>query len=278
MEDDNLSSLGTRLRRAREERGLSLRELADRTRISRRHLEAIEADDYKPLPGGIFNRSFVKSFAREVGFDEQEALNLYGQTARERGETPEDFPATRQHSRVYSNADSARSPLVTALISALILAVLTLGVYAGLHYYQRRTQAGEPQAAQEGGVAPATTQPQPDGGGGVSQSDTSTGDGGAAPAAAAAGAWNIRVRSKGEEVWIRSRVDEQETTNGTLAADEVKEFTPRDRFLLQWSKGKASALEVTVNGQPVTTPADTKGKPLIELVLTKEEFQQLRQP
>jgi ribosome-binding protein aMBF1 (putative translation factor) len=57
------SSLGARLRQAREARGVSLRELSDQTRIARRYLEAIEQDDYKELPGGIFTRSFIKAYA-----------------------------------------------------------------------------------------------------------------------------------------------------------------------------------------------------------------------
>jgi cytoskeletal protein RodZ len=52
-------SLGEQLRRARLERGVNLREVAEQTRITMRHLEAIEADDYNALPGGIFNKSFI---------------------------------------------------------------------------------------------------------------------------------------------------------------------------------------------------------------------------
>ncbi len=53
-------SLGEQLRRARMERGVGLREVSEQTRITMSNLEAIEADDFKPLPGGIFNKSFVK--------------------------------------------------------------------------------------------------------------------------------------------------------------------------------------------------------------------------
>ncbi|HEX8189625.1 MAG TPA: helix-turn-helix transcriptional regulator, partial [Pyrinomonadaceae bacterium] len=60
-------SLGEQLRRARLDRGVNLREVSEQTRITMRHLEAIEADDYQALPGGIFNKSFIKSFARAVG-------------------------------------------------------------------------------------------------------------------------------------------------------------------------------------------------------------------
>ena len=70
-------TLGEKLRQAREERGISIREVSEQTRISSLYLEAIENDNYKTLPGGIFNKGFVKSYAKFVGFDEQEAA-LHG--------------------------------------------------------------------------------------------------------------------------------------------------------------------------------------------------------
>ena len=80
------ASFGEQLRLAREARGITLRQISDQTRISIRYLEAIETDDYKRLPGGIFNRSFIKSYAKQIGFDEKEAVEGYLRTAREQGE------------------------------------------------------------------------------------------------------------------------------------------------------------------------------------------------
>ena len=70
-------TLGQKLRQAREERGISIGEVSEQTRISPHYIESIENDDYKTLPGGIFNKGFVKSYARYVGYDEQEALGDY---------------------------------------------------------------------------------------------------------------------------------------------------------------------------------------------------------
>ncbi|MDQ3586135.1 MAG: helix-turn-helix domain-containing protein, partial [Acidobacteriota bacterium] len=232
---DNATSLGAQLRRAREERGLTLREMADRTRITRRYLEAIELDDYKQLPGGIFNRSFVKSFAREVGVNEQEALEAYAQMAREQGESPDEIPASRQQSRVYSNVDSSRSPLVTILLSLLILAVISLGIYLGLYYYQRRTQ--------EASVPPANNNAPPNSITTTQNSPTATNT-----TPANAPGLNVQVKAKGEKVWLRTRVDEEESTEITLSANEVEGFTANESLTLQYSKSKAKALEVTVNG------------------------------
>ena len=64
-----MSDFGAKLRAARERRGVSLRQIADTTKISISALEALERDDPSRLPGGIFTRAFVRSYATEVGLD-----------------------------------------------------------------------------------------------------------------------------------------------------------------------------------------------------------------
>lgn len=131
-------TIGEKLRLAREERGISLRDISEQTRISMRFLQAIETDDYKRLPGGIFNRSFIKAYAKYIGYDEKDAIEAYANTLRQKGESPEE-PTTPPKSVVYTDATSTRSPLVTLLLAIIILGVLSLGAIAALHWYQRRT-------------------------------------------------------------------------------------------------------------------------------------------
>jgi len=69
-----VSTLGDRLKGAREARGLSLQDLADSTKISIPTLEALERLDYSRLPGGIFSRAFVRAYASAVGVDSDEAV------------------------------------------------------------------------------------------------------------------------------------------------------------------------------------------------------------
>lgn len=66
--------VGTRLREARERKGLSLRQIAASTRISTLALAAIERNDIAKLPGGIFSRGFVRGYAQEVGLDPEETV------------------------------------------------------------------------------------------------------------------------------------------------------------------------------------------------------------
>jgi cytoskeletal protein RodZ len=136
-------SIGEKLRLERETRGIALREISEQTRISMRYLEAIETDDYQRLPGGIFNRSFIRAYAKYIGYDEHSAMEDYARTLRERGESDEES-STKPRSSVYTD-DAAvphRSPLRTLILAILILAALSLAVWAGLHFYKKSQGSG----------------------------------------------------------------------------------------------------------------------------------------
>ena len=132
------ASIGEQLRLAREERGIGLREICEQTRISVHYLEAIEANDYKRLPGGVFNRSFIKAYAKCVGYDEREAIEGYTRYLREHGESADDVSTHPHHSKVYTDTPATRSPVLTVILAILILAILTAGALAALHWFQRR--------------------------------------------------------------------------------------------------------------------------------------------
>jgi cytoskeleton protein RodZ len=68
---------GARMRHAREQRGVSLRQIAEATKISVSQLEALERNDISRLPGGIFSRAFVRSYAAEVGVDPEQTVREF---------------------------------------------------------------------------------------------------------------------------------------------------------------------------------------------------------
>src|SRR5438270_4182565 len=115
------AGIGEKLRLEREARGIALRDISEQTRISMRYLEAIETDDYRRLPGGIFNRSFIRAYAKFIGYDEHEALEDYARTLRERGES-DDEGSKLHHSMVYNDDGGSRSSIVTLLLAIIILA------------------------------------------------------------------------------------------------------------------------------------------------------------
>lgn len=74
-----MPTLGEELKRRREERQISLNDISESTRIGIRFLKAIDADNYAVLPGGIFTRSFIRAYAKQVGMSEDEAMSLYNE-------------------------------------------------------------------------------------------------------------------------------------------------------------------------------------------------------
>ena len=133
------ATIGEQLRLAREGRGIPLREISDQTRISMHYLEAIESNDYKRLPGGIFNRSFVKAYARYVGYDEKEAIEGYTRYMRDSGDSGEEVATTPYHSKVYTDTPATRSPILTVVLAIVILAVLTAVALGVLRWVQHRS-------------------------------------------------------------------------------------------------------------------------------------------
>lgn len=115
-------TVGERLRAAREEKGLSLEEVAARTRIPRRHLESLEQSDWERLPAPTYSIGFAKSYASAVDLDRSEVAE---QLRSELGGTG----ASTATAEVFEAADPARTmprSLVLAAIAAVILVVLVM--------------------------------------------------------------------------------------------------------------------------------------------------------
>ena len=72
-----MSSFGETLRRERELRQISLREIAEATKINLRYLDALERDDFRHLPGGVFNKGFVRAYAQFIGIDPETMVTAY---------------------------------------------------------------------------------------------------------------------------------------------------------------------------------------------------------
>jgi cytoskeleton protein RodZ len=251
------ASFGDELRLAREARGVTLRHISDQTRISIRYLEAIESNDYKRLPGGIFNRSFIKAYAKQIGFDEKEALEGYLRTAREQGE--DEVATTPYKSHVYTDA-SSRSPLMTLLLTIIILGVLSLGVYAVLHWYQRRDAANT--------ITPQLPPPT------STQAVNSAAPPVSAPTQAApTNQFHIEVTARQKRTYIGIQSDVSKKTAGVfLEPDTPRAFDPEQRLRIKYDPLDAQRLEVTINGRKAQVPADKT-----EMVITKEDYERFLQ-
>src|SRR5580700_11886503 len=79
----DVGAFGEKLRKLREQRGIELDAISNTTKISTRMLRALEDEHFDQLPGGVFNKGFVRAYARQVGLDEEEALADYLLALRE---------------------------------------------------------------------------------------------------------------------------------------------------------------------------------------------------
>lgn len=139
--DQNSTDIGSRLRLAREQRGLSLRDIAATTKISIAALAAIERNEFARLPAGVFRRAYVQAFAAEVGLDAHELAREY----RAGFETEPQAEPPRRH-----RADlTTRLRLVSALL-AVLAAIVGVGIWVTLTV----ERVPDPQPASVGWAAP----------------------------------------------------------------------------------------------------------------------------
>jgi cytoskeletal protein RodZ len=85
-----MSEFGQELRREREARGISLHAITNATKISNRHLVALETNHFDVLPGGVINKGIVRSYARVVGLDERTWLDRFMAAYQESGQLKDD--------------------------------------------------------------------------------------------------------------------------------------------------------------------------------------------
>jgi cytoskeletal protein RodZ len=78
-----MANFGEALRKERESRGIALDSVVGATKISLRHLHAIESDRFDDLPGGVFNKGIVRNYARTLGLDENEWVARYMKASRQ---------------------------------------------------------------------------------------------------------------------------------------------------------------------------------------------------
>lgn len=243
-------TLGQKLRQVREERGISIGEVSEQTRISPHYIESIENDDYKTLPGGIFNKGFIKSYARYVGFDEQEALGDYSRLMASQSEGAiSDEPKTYRP-EVLTDDNYSSSRLPTLILAGVILALMTVGVLYLLNYLTARNEQPVANAV----ATPTPTEVAP-------AANTN-----AAPAASgpAMGTAKISFSTGGQPIWLSSTVDGK-TSSTVVSPDKPVVFEPKESLRLSYSKSLAASARLSINDKQIAlpqTPANPKRGPI----------------
>jgi cytoskeletal protein RodZ len=136
-------NFGERLKRERELREVTLKEITSATRIGPRFLEALENEEWEKLPGGVFNRGFVRSVARYLGLDEESFLAEYDLAHGPAIPHVTDRPAAR-----HFTSRPKWIPFVAFFVVALILlGLVTGGIYAWRFYAARRAAKQSPASS-----------------------------------------------------------------------------------------------------------------------------------
>jgi len=125
-----MSSFGENLRREREMRGVTLEEMSESTKISTRFLKAIELERFSEMPGGVFTRSFIRTYAQYLGLDEEHVLAEYKRAAQP--------SMDNDLSRLGPTKPlTSKSGAPTRLVPWIVIAVLLGSGYALYRYGQR---------------------------------------------------------------------------------------------------------------------------------------------
>lgn len=297
-----MTGFGEKLRREREMRGVSLEEISESTKIGTRSLRALEEDDFDKLPGGIFNKGFVRAYARFLGLDEEQ--------------TVADFEAALKAYRLANNyieelpvqeepePRSSRSGWL--VVSVLVL--VAVGAAAGYFLRARPTRVPEAQsnvqtspvsseshqsasspaasptlattpsiaaAAQSHAETPLATPTSPKSAPPTSTTQTSgartNDDASSADAASTNSNSPIRLDVFArEESWLSVSADGRNLGQQLLAAQKSRTILAQKEVRLK--VGNLGGVEVSFNGKPVNI--DGEPKQVKELTFTPDGLHQ----
>ena len=246
------SGFGQMLRDARERRGVSLRQIANATKISVGVLEALERNDISKLPGGIFGRAFVRSYAIEVGLDPEATIQVFI------AQFPNDsviagHPSSEDNAAVESDRQTAGTFLWLVAIAVPVAGALLYFATLGRHPSAEPappataalTRAPEPAPAVE--PAPvAAVSPPPVAAPSVAAAVTPPPPGARpAPAATPGDQLTIAMTAK-RPCWVSATIDGKKTIERMLQAGEQQTVTVTREMVL--TAGDASAIALQFNG------------------------------
>lgn len=229
------NDFGGKLRQARERRGISLRQIATSTKIGVAALEALERNDISRLPGGIFSRGFVRSYAIEVGLDPEETVREF--IERFNVEPP---PSAAVYAPVPEEDTSFESQQRMAGV-ILKLVVVSLVLVAIILYFTLRNRGTatatelvrtDPPADAAPALTAAPAAPVP-------QTDPGT------PGKTASFTLELHPVS---DCWIKLIVDGAEIMSRIMPAGERATHTVRASAVLE--VGNAAVFAYSINGRP----------------------------
>lgn len=249
-----MTNFGASFRQARVSKGISLDQVAAETRISTRFLSAIENEEFQLLPGGIFNRGFVRAFAENVGLDPDQAVADYERMAEVRqpepAAPPQPVPAAKRQRRLY--------PIAVGVLALVIVVFYVVTRESGHIAQTASTPAAPPVAAPTPAApAPAPAAPAPS----VAPPDNAPQTAPAAP-----NALSLEIEAQ-DQCWIRVVADGESANPGEiLQSGMTRKYTAENKVVI--SVGNAGGLMLKLNDKPLK--ALGKSGQVREIVITPE--------
>lgn len=232
-------SLGERFRAAREQRGLTLSEVAEHIRIRSVYLSAIEEEHWSAIGAPVYTRGFLRTYARYLGLDPEEAVAAFNASSVGSA-TPAGGPAkTAPAMTDYREPRSLGALLWVA--GAIALALVGFVIYL----YFAPPKGGGPNVAAGPSASPAATA--------ASLGQAPSGPAGS-PAPSASPSPSVLPQTRTLAIhltaasWLRVTVDGNISVEGTFPAGTTKTFHG-NRALVR--VGNAGGVDITVDGKPV---------------------------
>ncbi len=264
-----LASFGEELRREREIRGISLKEIADATKISRRFLEAIERNDHKTLPAPVFTRGFVREYARYVGLNIEDMVNRYNFAASrdDRIEKPPEvqrYPQTPVKDISPKIQPKRGIPPVYARVNLNLLAVAVIAAaLAGVAWWAVHNKRFDLESGTEAtATLPLTTR-------------TPVRAPAIAPPPAPADDSMLHLAVEvTEKSWVVLDADGKNVFSDDMLKGERKTFDASEAFKFR-TIGNAAGLSLILNGTKIP-PLGKEGEVIKNRVFDREALNRLR--
>jgi cytoskeleton protein RodZ len=263
-----MASFGENLRREREMRGVGLEEISSATKISVRLLEALEAEDFPKLPGGIFTRSFIRAYAKYLGLDEERILAEYQLAAPPTADVDDKRPVTP---RPVGSGGNLRGRII-AVTAAVVVIAWAYVLFHQAHGKPRpsatpqspastdasppptapkQTTAGNPVATSPVGlVGPGSTNStalaSPENPGGSNAGTSSSSQRRSSPQADDTNGLVLQVAAT-EKAWVAIDADGKTAQQRVFAPHDIETFKAKDYFDV--TTGNAQGTLLTLNGE-----------------------------
>lgn len=250
-----LEDVGQKLRRAREEKGLDLEQVAGETRISLRHLELIERGEFAELPARTYAIGFTRTYARVLGLDDEPLLDQL------RAELSDGTERRANYTPSFEPGDPAKSPPPGVIWASVLAAiVLAAGAYA---FYASRFAPGADPALDLPDSAPAAQQA-----GSAQPAEAGGQDAGAAQLATSASD-EVAFTALEDGVWVSFYEAGGRRLEQKLMAAGERFVVPADARDPRIWTGRPDAFAITVGGQPVPKLAEDE-RVLRDIPITAE--------